>query len=81
VRATKALYPEAFGQEPAGAAAGEPAEDAAGTAACSTDPDASDERIAVGLEPVMIHGLTAGYEDDPPIRGPRWWHQAHRARR
>jgi len=38
----------------------------------------SEERIAVELEPVVIHGLTAGYEGDPPTRGPRWWHGRHR---
>ncbi len=38
----------------------------------------ADERIAVGLEPVVIHGLVAGYEGDPPIRGPRWWHRHER---
>jgi high affinity sulfate transporter 1 len=63
VRAAKALHPEAFGREPAGETAAEAYEPA-------------DERIAVGLEPLVIHGLTAGYQGDPPTRGPRWWHRA-----
>jgi MFS superfamily sulfate permease-like transporter len=37
--------------------------------------EAADERIAVDVEPVVIHGLTAGYEDDPTTTGPRWWHR------
>ena len=58
IRAAKALRPEAFGLEAAEGEAYDPAE----------------ERIAVGPEPVVIRGLIAGYEGDPPTRGPRWWH-------
>jgi high affinity sulfate transporter 1 len=36
--------------------------------------EAADERIAVDVEPVVIHGLTEGYEDDPETTRPRWWH-------
>jgi sulfate permease, SulP family len=39
------------------------------------DDDDSDERIAVASEPVVIHGLTTGYADDPETVRPRWWHR------
>jgi anti-anti-sigma factor len=83
VRATKALYPETFGQLPAAEAAAEAAAEVAAQAdsdadaaadAAADEPDS--ERIAVAMEPLLIRGLTAGYEDDPPTRGPRWWHRA-----
>jgi high affinity sulfate transporter 1 len=37
--------------------------------------EAADERIAVDIEPVLIHGLTSGYEGDPATAPPRWWHR------
>jgi anti-anti-sigma factor len=39
------------------------------------DDDDSDERIAVAGEPIVIHGLTTGYPDDPETVRPRWWHR------
>ncbi len=46
--------------------------------AVSDDSAASEgpeERMAtVEAEPVLVHGLTAGYEDDPEVQRPRWWH-------
>ncbi len=37
--------------------------------------DGQEERIvAVTVEPVPVKGLIAGYEGDPEVRRPRWWH-------
>jgi MFS superfamily sulfate permease-like transporter len=37
--------------------------------------EAKDERIAAtDVEPVLIHGLIAGYEGDPVTTRPHWWH-------
>ncbi len=41
----------------------------------AAESESKDERIAVtDVEPVLIHGLTAGYEGDPTTMRPRWWH-------
>jgi SulP family sulfate permease len=66
IRAARALRPGALA-----AAETEPAADVrAGEDGAAPAPE--DERIAVALDAVAVHGLTTGYEGDPPDSPPRW---------